>query len=1168
MSGKTLKHESIRTKLTRIIVLTCGAAVLAACAVYTVYDIRIARAARLEELQTIAEITGTNSTAALAFHDAGAGATILRSLAKEKGVLHAVLYTPDGKVLAQYSRTESKSSFVPPSIGPDGTKFIRQGIRGFFTVNLDGHAVGKIFVESDVASLRSREEGLIAMICVCLLISLGVAQLLGSRLQQVISAPILQLAQTAFTVAVDKNYSVRATVRSGDEIGFLYEQFNAMLEGIQKRDDQLEKARASLEEHVAERTAYLNALVETSPLGIVTTDREARVRMCNSAFERLFQYSRSDIIGTELDSLIAPPHLIAELTDYTRRTMAGERIHATTQRQRKDGTLADVEMYSVPLFVSGEVVGDLVLYHDVSERKRTEAALEAAKQEAESATAYLNALVETSPLGIVTTNREARVRMCNSAFERLFQYSRSDIIGTELNSLVAPPHLITEVADYTRRIVGGEPVRATTQRRRKDGTMMDVEMYGVPLFVSGEMVGELVLYHDVSERKRTEAALEAAKEQAESANQAKSDFLANMSHEIRTPMNGIIGMTQLALEAELTPDVREYLNMVKSSADSLLTLLNEILDFSKIEAGKFEFELLPFALRESLGQAMKALGHSAHRKGLELAWQVAPEVPEWLLGDCGRLRQVLVNLVGNAIKFTESGEVVVTTKLGERTAEKAELEFTVRDTGIGISEDKQAHIFAAFTQADSSTTRKYGGTGLGLAIAQRLVNMMDGTIRVESKLGEGSSFHFNVRLGLPDKQFVPPALAEPPLLRGLAALIVDDNQTNRSILAETFKQWQMAPQMASNARDALKMLRGRRGQSRFGLAVVDAQMPEMDGFMLAREIRADPDFINLPIIILSSTSHPVSRETTMQLRIFASLTKPVQPSELLNTILAAIGKQAPTARAETPAPQAIENAVLPLRILLAEDNAVNRQVATRLLEKQGHTIIAASDGREALAILERESIDLILMDVQMPDIDGLEATRTIRRKEKSSGGHIPIISVTAHVMKGDRENCLAAGADEYVSKPLEISELLDAIGRCCPKAKVRRPPTPMPINEAEILERVQGDRKLLAEIIELFDASSEMSLQEIGLAVQQQDANALARAAHTLKGSIGNFGQGQAFGMTLEIEAAARRGDIASVISSLPSLRAAIQELKAALRPYRNAESNAPVTVDVNSGKS
>lgn len=1036
MTRRTPRHQSIRTKLTRIIVLTCGAAVLTACAVFAAYDIHIARTARLQALQTIARITGTNSTAALAFHDANAGAIILRSLLKEKSIVHAVLYTPEGKVLAQFDRDGSRSGFAPPKPEPDGTELSSHDIRAFSTVNLDGNAVGKIYVESDVSALRVREEGLAAMVGASLLISLMVAQLLGSKLQDVISAPILQLAQTAFTVAIDKNYSVRAAARSGDEIGFLYEQFNAMLDGIQKRDSELEKARASLEQHVAERTAYLNALVETSPLGIVTTDREAKVRVCNSAFERLFQYSRNDIMGTEL------------------------------------------------------------------------------------------------------------------------------------NSLVAPPQLIAEVADYTRRIVGGEPVRATTQRQRKDGMLLDVEMYGVPLFVAGEWAGELVLYQDISERKRAEVALQVAKQQAESANQAKSDFLANMSHEIRTPMNGIIGMTQLALEAELTPEVREYLNMVKSSADSLLTLLNEILDFSKIEAGKFEFESLPFALRESLGQTMKALGHSAHRKGLELAWHVAPDVPEWLVGDCGRLRQVLVNLVGNAIKFTEKGEVVVSAKMGERTPESAKLQFTVRDTGIGISEDKQGLIFAAFTQADTSTTRKYGGTGLGLAIAQRLVNMMDGSIRVESKLGQGSSFEFNVRLSIPDEKFTPPTIAEPSSLRGLPALIVDDNQTNRFILGEIFKQWHMLPEMASGAREAIDLLSNRGTHDPFRLAVIDAQMPETDGFMLVREIRDISRFSDLPIIILSSTSRPEDRETALQLRIFASLTKPAQPSELLNTILAAVGTRAMIENVASRAPKMNEACVRSLRILLAEDNAVNRQLATRLLEKNGHTVIVAKDGREALAMLERETVDLVLMDVQMPDIDGLEATRIIRRKERVSGGHIPIISVTAHVMKGDRENCLASGADDYVSKPLQISELLGAIERCCAKATISEEPGSNMLNEVEILDRVQGDRKLLAEIIDLFDDSSEALLREIAQAAHAGNIAEISTAAHTLKGSIGNFGQGAAYQDAAKMESAARREDLASARSFLPSLQAHVQDLKVALASYRNAGSEGPVEVDVDSGKS
>lgn len=907
------KHQSIGTKLTRIIVATCSAAVLAACAIFAMYDMHAARAARLQALKTIAEITGANSIAALAFHDSKAGTTILNSLSGERNVLHALLYTPDGKVLAEYDRDGNRAGFLPPQTESDSVRLTRHDIRAFFTIHLDGKPVGRIYVESDIAALRTREERLAAMVGLCLLISLIVAQLLGSRLQRVISAPILQLAQTAFTVAVEKNYSVRATSRSGDEIGFLYDQFNAMLDGIQKRDGELEQARSELEQRVAERTAYLNALVETSPLGIVTTDRARKVRVCNKAFERLFQYSRNEIIGAELDSL------------------------------------------------------------------------------------------------------------------------------------VAPPELIHEVADYTRRIVAGEPIRSTTQRRRKDGSLFDVEMYGVPLSVSGERMGEMVLYHDISDQKRAELALHAAKEMAESANQAKGDFLANMSHEIRTPMNGIIGMTQLALESELNAEVREYLTLVKSSADSLLTLLNDILDFSKIEAGKFECESLPFALRENLNETMKALMHSAQRKGLELNWHVSPEVPEWLVGDGGRLRQILVNLVGNAIKFTERGEVVISVRVSKGSATWTELLFTVRDTGIGIAEDKQSSIFAAFTQADTSTTRKYGGTGLGLAIAQRLVNMMNGGIAIESKLGEGSSFHFTARFGVSDCKSVPAVPAEPSIPNG----------------------------------------------------------------------------------------HSAS-----------------------------------SARAEAAAQSSQKVDTKPLRILLAEDNAVNRQLATKLLEKQGHRVTTASDGHEALAALERANFDLVLMDVQMPNIDGLEAIRMIRRKEKLSGEHVPVLSVTAHVMKGDPESFLAAGADGYVSKPLQPAELFRAMQSCCANSSSAPTSATKPIDESGVLERCGGDRVLLAEIIELFETGSEALLQEMEAAAARGDAEALARTAHTLKGSIGNFTSGPAYSAVQALEACARNGDLGVARNGLPSLKVTVQQLTAALEPFRRPVSSIVEPVDVRSGKS
>jgi two-component system, sensor histidine kinase and response regulator len=636
----------------------------------------------------------------------------------------------------------------------------------------------------------------------------------------------------------------------------------------------------------------------------------------------------------------------------------------------------------------------------------------------------LDAFVEMDSNGLITD--------WNAQAEATFGWPRFEAVGQLLSQTIIPGHHRDAHERGLRHFLtsGEGPVlnkRIEITALHRDGREFPVELT-ISATSGGGKHRFSAFVRDIAERKRFEQELRAAKEAAERSNQAKSEFLANMSHEIRTPMNGILGLTELLLDTVLTVEQREHLGLVRLSAESLLLIINDVLDFSKIEAGKMELELIPFDLRESLGETMMALSFRAQQKGLELVYEVQPEVPEALLGDPGRIRQVMVNLVGNAIKFTEHGEIFVC--VDERSAGSATtaLHFAVKDTGVGIPVEKQEKIFDAFSQADGSMTRKYGGTGLGLTICVRLVEMMGGRVWVESQPGQGSTFHFTVHLAVQDTASAWPIPLQPEQLRDLHALIVDDNFTNRRVLHGMLTRWGMRPTSVEGGRAALQALEIAKSTGHpFPLILLDGQMPDMGGFALAEQIQKDPGLLAVTIMMLTSAGHLGDAARCRELGISGYLVKPIRQGELLDSIRQVLQKTPRREVVPLVTRHTLREAQNRARILLAEDNAINQTLAVGLLEKRGYVVTIAGDGKAALAALDQESFDLVLMDIQMPGMDGFEAAAAIREKEKRTGGHIPIVAMTAHALKGDQERCISAGMDGYVSKPIRTSELFSTI---------------------------------------------------------------------------------------------------------------------------------------------
>jgi len=656
------------------------------------------------------------------------------------------------------------------------------------------------------------------------------------------------------------------------------------------------------------------------------------------------------------------------------------------------------------------------------------------RKRAEDKLRLQSAALESAANAIVITDPRGSIQWVNPAFTELTGYPLEESVGHNPRILKSDKQDQSFYRSLWNTILAGKVWSGVITNRKKNGQLYTEEMTIAPVrSKTGEIANFIAIKQDVTERKRVEAELVSAKEAAEVANRAKSEFLANMSHEIRTPMNGIMGMTDLVLDTEVTPEQAEYLHMVKGSADALLTLLNDILDFSKMEAGKLELDYLSFNLRKSLGELAKILAIQAHQKGLEFILDVRPEVPATVFGDPARLRQVLVNLVGNSTKFTDKGEIEVKVQREAQGVDGTILRFSVRDTGIGIPADKLDKIFGAFSQADASTTRKYGGTGLGLSIARQLVGLMGGKLGVESEIGKGSTFYFTVQFASGDAA-LPAESLDVSELAGVPVLVVDDNATNRRILENSVIRWKMKPTVVEGAKAAIQALQHALASgAQLPLILTDAHMPEIDGFSLVETIRQDPSFANIRIVILTSGGERGDAARCKALGVAAYLSKPFERLELREVLLRVLAGDptAPEKRALVTRHSLREQAKS-LSFLVAEDNAVNQRLIVRLLEKRGHSVVLAQNGREALEALEKQPFDIVLMDGQMPEMDGFEATKLIREKEKATGTHLPIIALTALAMQGDDKRCLACGMDGYVSKPLKLEELFSVIENVVP----------------------------------------------------------------------------------------------------------------------------------------
>ena len=902
--------------------------------------------------------------------------------------------------------------------------------------------------------------------------------------------------------------------------------------------------RKELEDAVRAAEERYRALVEQLPLAIYIDrlDEVSSNLYTSPHIEQMIGYT-AEQWATEGDlfvRLLHPDDRDRVLAEHEHMRASGEPLRTEYRLFSADGDVIWIRDEAV--IVGDRDEGSRVLQGfllDITERKTAEQALRDSEAELSRQKAYAEELLQLSPVAIVSLDQGEHVVSWNPAAEKLYGYTKEEAVGTHLDDLLFPTEELRQESRAVGRLADEQGLAHVISRRaHKDGRLVDVEILMVPLVVDGERTGYLVLYHDVSELLR-------ARQDAEAANQAKSAFLATMSHEIRTPLNAVIGMGGLLLDTELTDEQRDFAEVIRTSGEALMRIVDDILDFSKIEAGKLELEEDALEIRACVEGALDLVALAASEKDIELGCLVDEDVPAAIVGDATRLQQALVNLLANAVKFTDAGEVVLAVAAEDAGGGLCRVRFSVRDTGIGIPDEQMHRLFESFSQVDASTTRRFGGTGLGLAISKRLTDLMGGTLSVESEEGRGSTFHLDIVA----REAAPPAGQEPDEapLAGKRLLVVDDNATNREIVRRLAESWDMVVELVEHPTEALARIRG--GEP-FDIAVLDMSMPEMDGLELAREIRRSEEQAGLPLLLLTSIGR--LREARGASAFSAQLAKPVKSSQLYDALVRVLAAGA----APAPPPERHEDDSRPgvsgLRLLVAEDNAVNSRLALALLDKLGYSADVVENGREALDALEGQRYDVVLMDVQMPELDGLEATRRIRERFGSGDGP-RIIAMTANAMEGDRDDCLAAGMDDYLAKPIRPEELSRALARCVPASAAET------LDAAAVEKLISslggGDegREAVRELVEMFldDATTQMAT--LHSAVERGDAEEACRTAHTLKSSGATFGARPFAELCRELEALAGDARLDAVAALLDRADEEWERARAALSTARTA---------------